>query len=57
MKPEYPGFILWWQDHNRYPLSPEDHWLPWYLWPEDSRAEPAPERSWTRDFGHTVEPA
>ena len=35
-KLEYPGFLLWWQDKNRFPLAVADHWRPWYLWPEDT---------------------
>ncbi len=33
---EYPGFILWWQDKNRFPLAEVESGLPWYLWPEDT---------------------
>jgi len=34
-KREYPGFLLWWQDKNHFPLAVQDDWQPWYLWPEE----------------------
>ena len=38
-KLEYPGFLLWWQDKNRFPLAVAKEWKPWYLWPEKERRE------------------
>ena len=35
-KLEYPGFILWWKDKNRFPLAVAENGRPWYLWPEDT---------------------
>ena len=38
-KLEYPGFLLWWQDKNSFPLTVAKEWQPWYLWPEESLEE------------------